>query len=92
MVLAISAAEPLNVPGGGCVESVVTRRTHLRLCLPRFVEVEGIDLVQAANVAVQANGRNVSCKLEYSTASATPERRHGELQLEVRRRIVPLDA
>jgi hypothetical protein len=29
-VLAISAAEPENVPGGGCVESVVTPRTHFR--------------------------------------------------------------
>jgi hypothetical protein len=44
MVLAISAAEPENVPGGGCVESVVTPRTHLRFRVPRLVEVEGIDL------------------------------------------------
>ena len=46
MVLAISAAEPENVPGGGCVESVVTPRTHLRFLFTRFVEVEGIDLAQ----------------------------------------------
>jgi hypothetical protein len=44
MVLAISAAEPVNVRGGGCVESVVTRRTHLRFRFGTFVEVEGIDL------------------------------------------------
>src|SRR6266540_2124500 len=30
IVLAISAAEPLNVPRGGCVESVLTVRTHFR--------------------------------------------------------------
>jgi len=42
-VVAIFAAEPVNVPGGGCVESVVTRRTHLRFTGRRFVEVEGID-------------------------------------------------
>jgi (2R)-phospho-3-sulfolactate synthase (ComA) len=59
MVRAISAAEPLNVPAGGCAESVVTPRTHFRFCVRRFVEVEGIDLVEAANVAVQADGRNV---------------------------------
>ena len=38
MVLAISAAEPVNVRGGGCVESVVTPRTHLRFCVRAFVE------------------------------------------------------
>lgn len=30
IVLAISVAVPVNVPGGGWVESVVTPRTHLR--------------------------------------------------------------
>src|SRR5437016_3385346 len=30
IVLAISAAEPVNVPRAGCVESVVTVRTHFR--------------------------------------------------------------
>jgi hypothetical protein len=38
MVLAISAAEPVNVRSGGCVESVVTPRTHLRA--QRFPEVK----------------------------------------------------
>jgi hypothetical protein len=43
MVRAIFSAEPVNVAGGGCVESVVTRRTHLRFCVRRrFFGVEGI--------------------------------------------------
>jgi hypothetical protein len=33
IVRAISAALPENVPGGGCVESVVTRRTHFRFAV-----------------------------------------------------------
>jgi hypothetical protein len=44
MVRAIFSAGPVNVPRGGCVESVVTRRTHLRFCVRRrFFEVEGIE-------------------------------------------------
>src|SRR5688572_8356812 len=42
MVLAISAAEPENVLGGGCVESVLTSRTHLRFGVRRVVEVDGM--------------------------------------------------
>jgi hypothetical protein len=34
---AMSVAEPVNVLGGGCVESVVTRRTHFRVVLRFFV-------------------------------------------------------
>src|SRR6266545_3740663 len=37
IVRAISVADPLNVPAGGCVESVVTSRTHFRFDPPRFV-------------------------------------------------------
>ena len=39
IVLAICAPEPLKVRGGGCVESVVTPRTHLRFRIRGFVEV-----------------------------------------------------
>jgi hypothetical protein len=43
MVRAIFSAEPAKVPGGGCVESVVTRRTHSFRGRPFvFDEVEGI--------------------------------------------------
>jgi hypothetical protein len=48
IVLAIVSAEPAKVPDGGCVESVVTRRTHLRFCVRfrfcvgRLVAVEAI--------------------------------------------------
>ncbi len=64
MVLAISAAEPMKVRGGGCVESVVTPRTHFRFLEPRRIravlEVDGIDLVQSRSaVASQPYGRNV---------------------------------
>jgi hypothetical protein len=72
MVLAISAAEPVNVRGGGCVESVVTPRTHLRFCVRAFVEVEGIDLAPFYP-AVQADGRNVLADPDL-VASTTPGR------------------
>jgi hypothetical protein len=38
MVRAISAADLLNVPRGGCVESVVTSRTHRRFAARFFAE------------------------------------------------------
>jgi len=40
IVRAIFSAEPEKVCGGGCVESVVTRRTHL---LERFFVMDGPD-------------------------------------------------
>ena len=84
MVLAISAAEPVNVRGGGCVESVVTPRTHLRFCVRAFVEfcvrafveLEGIDLA-LFYTAVQADGRNVLADSDL-IASTTPGRCDGE--------------
>lgn len=41
--LAISVAEPVNVPGGGCVESVVTRRTHFRVAARFFAMSPVVD-------------------------------------------------
>jgi hypothetical protein len=72
MVLAISAADPLNVPAGGCVESVVTPRTHLRFRVGRLVEVDGMALVQAAGRCGSVRRSQRSCRLEYSIASAYP--------------------
>jgi hypothetical protein len=66
MVLAIWAADPENVPAGGCVESVVTPRTHRRFRVRAVVEADGIDLVQPRCGPVVASQR--SCRLTLKQA------------------------
>ena len=61
IVRAMSSAEPVNVPRGGCVESVVTVRTHffridLRPCVGRF-----IDLRRCVGRFVEAAFREERC-------------------------------
>jgi hypothetical protein len=91
MVLAISAAEPVNVLGGGCVESVVTPRTHLRFWRVwdrRLVELEGMGpslLIRSLVVAVRRRSQR-SCRLRFSVSKhhAGPQ---GELEHAAVRRV-----
>jgi hypothetical protein len=51
--LAISAADPVNVPGGGAVESVVTSRTHFRF-VARFFANGFYSLVRLGVLEIEA--------------------------------------
>ena len=55
IVRAIWAADPENVPRGGCVESVVTVRTHWRDPVFRFVDVRFCEVVAAIRRARNQN-------------------------------------
>lgn len=57
IVLAMAEAEPMNVPAGGWVESVVTDRTHRRLrARDRFAE-----LIDHLKDVLQGVRQHVSC-------------------------------
>jgi hypothetical protein len=66
--LAISLAEPVNVLSGGCVESVVTCRTHFRFAA-RFLAM----LVASLPIGGPANNLNRARCVTDNRSGDTPE-------------------
>lgn len=60
IVLAIWLAEPVNVPRGGCVESVVTFRTHFRFVARPFARDAFREAIMRQSLSTSRSARRAA--------------------------------